>query len=602
MILGINSKCVNGYVILWPTEQKTLVCNGARTPMSKEKVAHSWIGLQTAVVLLAIVGVLAFRPVRAEQVPEEASDSTVEISLHEGRDDLDAPFLRKLIHVRVERMPLVDVAGLIAEQVGVPVVLDRRAIADSGLLPDEPITFSTEQPGTRKRVAELIAAKTPIEDWDANLVMRLDQVLDLLLRELDMTWVVKDGVLHLTTIEAARKQHIVRPYSLRPFRNQKIEDKSLGFALSLEPGTLFGRWGGCQLTTVGQILTIRESYSNQRNLRSLLEAIANPADKQSGSYDSEETAGRQQLDRIVDVDFLDTPLSEAVDILAYQSKGRLFLDKVAVEDSGGSAVQPITFSLNGKSLSQTLDLLLPDLKLAVTFNAGELFITTPGVAREMRTSRVYDLRSIAPTRELRDSLVQAIMELTSEQWEETDQGGSLAMLENGLLVAVTNLAAHDEIGRLVHLYVQNKVAAEPPSPEDDTTIETRFYYVPSDSASDLLTALPATLRSETWQVNRKSVENDNGSAQGTIHKVEAGQEIVTLQVPPARTNETSKKAEPTSESIRVPHANLVIRQSISIHRMIDRYLEQLGFGYRSRGRVFGDEPVGRSGMSGGGFF
>lgn len=571
--------------------------------MGKEKVMHNWISPQTTVVLLTIVGVLTCRPISAEPSLKEATDSSVTISLHEGHDDLDAPFLRKLIHVRVERMPLADFARLIAEQVGVPVVLDRRAIEDAGLLADEPMTFSTEQPGTRKRVAELVAAKTPIENWDANLVMRLDQVLDLILREWDMSWLVKDGVLHLTTIEAVRKQHvIIRPYSLRPFRNQKIEDESLNFALSQVPGTLFGRWGGCQLTTVGQILTIRESYPNQRKLRSLLNAIANPAEKQSGCYNSEQTTGRQQLDRIIDVDLLDTPLSEAVDILAYQSKGRLFLDSVAVEESGGSIAQPITFSLKGKSLRQTLDLLLSDLKLTVTSNAGELFITTPEVAWEMRTSRVYDLRSVATTKELRDSLVQAIMDLTSEQWEETDQGGSLWMLENGVLVVVTNLAAHDEIERLVHLYVQNKVVAEPPSPEDDTTIETRFYYVPSDSASDLLTALPATLHFETWQVNRKSVENAGDSVQGTIHKVESGQEIVTLQVPRTRPDEATEKAEPTSETIKVPHANLVIRQSITIHRQIDQYLEQLGLGNRSRGRVFPGRPADRSGMSGGGFF
>lgn len=143
---------------------------------------------------------------------------------------------------------------------------------------------------------------------------------------------------------------------------------------------------------------------------------------------------------------------------------------------------------------------------------------------------------------------------------------------------------------------------EPPSAEDNTTIETRFYFVPSNAASDLLTALPATLHPETWQVNRKSVENDSEPAQGTIHKVESGQEIVTLQVPQAWTGEAAKKGEPTSETIKVTNANLVIRQSVTIHRKIDRYLEQLGLGYRSRGRVFRDEPVGRRGMSGGGFF
>ena len=409
------------------------------------------------VTFMVIIGWLACTPVFADDVSEKSNDSSDEISLHEGDDDLDASFLRKRVHVRVERLPLVDFATQLSKQVGVPVLIDRRAIADEGLLVNEALTFSTEQPGLRQKVDELIAAGTPIEDWDHKMTMRLDQVLDLLLRELGMTWVVKGDMLHLTTIEAAQERHAInRSYSPSLFRNQKIEDESLGFALSLEPGTLFDRRSNSQLTTVGQILTIRESYPNQRKLRSLLKAIANPVEKQSGTYNSEQAAGRQQLEQIVDVDFLDTPLSEAIDILAYQSKGRLFLDKIAIEESGGSIAQPITFSLNGKSLRQTLDMLLPDLKLTVTFNAGELFITSATVAWRMRTSRVYDLRSIAPTQELRDAIVQAIIDLSSELWQGTDGGGHVKMLENGVFVAVTNFEAHDEIERLVHLYVQNK--------------------------------------------------------------------------------------------------------------------------------------------------
>lgn len=407
-------------------------------------------------VLFVTAGIVSISSATAQPLPKKTTDSPADISLHEGSDDLDAPFLRTPIHLRFEKLPLADFTSLISEQVGVPVVLDRQAIEHAGLLIGEPVTFSTEQPGTRKRVAELISAKTPVEDWDANLVMRLDQVLDMLLRELGMTWLVKDRVLYLTTAKAAHKKHVIdRSYNLTPFRNEKIENQSLRFALSLEPGIMFGRWS-CQLVTVGHVLTIRGSFPNQRKLQSLLQAIVNPAEKQSGNYNDEEASGLRQLGRIVEADFLDTPLNEAIDILAYQSKGRIFLDTIAVEESGSFINKPVTFSLKGNNtLQETLDLLLPDLNLTVTIRAGELFVTTPEIARKMRTSRVYDLRSVATTKELRDSLVQALMSLTSEQWEETDQGGSLWMLENGVLVAMTNLATHDEIAKLVDFYKQH---------------------------------------------------------------------------------------------------------------------------------------------------
>ncbi|MDA0806858.1 MAG: hypothetical protein O3B68_02600 [Planctomycetota bacterium] len=420
--------------------------------MKEEKMALRWIRLLMATVPLTMVGVFAVSSARAEQVPEKATDSPVAISLHQGHDDLDAPFLRKRVHIHIEKRMLADFAAQLSEQIAVPVLLDRKAIADAGLLVSEPLTFSTEQPGTQQRVAELNSARTPIEAWDANLVMRLDQVLDLTLRDFELTWFVKDGILHLTTIEATRWKHpILRSYTLTPFRNQGINDKTLMFALRLEPGILFGRWS-CDLVTVGHILTIRSSFPSHRKLQSLLQAIANPAHEQSGNYAAEEAACRQQLDRIVDADFLDTPLRDAIDGLAYQSKGRIFLDKVAVEESGGSIDKPVTFALKGKSLQETFDLFLAELKLTMTVKAGELFVTTPDVAREMRTSRVYDLRSVATTKELRDSLVQALMSLTSEQWEDTDKGGDMAMLDNGVLIAVTNLATHEEISKLVDFY------------------------------------------------------------------------------------------------------------------------------------------------------
>ncbi len=425
--------------------------------MNTEIVPRRGRGYQMlAAVLLATVGVFTFRSAHAEEIPQGATNSPVAISLHEGRDDLDAPFLRKLIHVRFERFPLIEAAAQLSEQVSVPVLVDQKAIKDAGMLINEPITFSTEQPGTRERVAELMAAKTPIEDWDANLVMRLDQVLDFILRQLDVTWFVEEGILHLTAQDHARMHHLIdRSYSLTPFRKQKIEDQSLRSALSREYWAAFGYGRGAELVTVGHILTLRESFQIQRRLKNLLQAIARPDDNQSGVYAEEEVACRQQLDRIVEADFLDTPLGQAIDILAYQSKGRIFLDEVVVEQSGGRIDQPITFSLEGESLHETLDIMLSDLKLVVTIKSGELFVTHPNVAREMRESRVHDLRAVATTKELRDSLVDAIMSLTSEQWENTDQGGELTMLENGVLIAMTNPAIHEEIAKLVDFYKQH---------------------------------------------------------------------------------------------------------------------------------------------------
>lgn len=57
------------------------------------------------------------------------------------------------------------------------------------------------------------------------------------------------------------------------------------------------------------------------------------------------------------------------------------------------------------------------------------------------------------------------MALTSGQWEDTDQGGSLIMLENGLLIAVSIDAVHDEIAELVDFYEHQLATPNLKSPQ-----------------------------------------------------------------------------------------------------------------------------------------
>lgn len=187
--------------------------------MKNSNIPIGWLQVSSShfVPLLVIIGWFACVPVSADDVSEKSNHSSDEISLHECDDDLDASFLRKRVHVRAERLPLVDFATQLSKQVEVPVLIDR-AVADAGMRLDEPVTFSTEQPGLRQKVDELIAARTPIEDWDHKMTMRLDQVLDHTLRDISMTWYVEEGFLHLTTWEHARAHYLIdRSYSLTPF-------------------------------------------------------------------------------------------------------------------------------------------------------------------------------------------------------------------------------------------------------------------------------------------------------------------------------------------------------------------------------------------------
>jgi hypothetical protein len=108
--------------------------------------------------------------------------SEIKISLDQGSADLDAPFLKKKIVVNFDELPLIDALESISVQAEVPVLLDKIAVEEFGLLVDEPITFSSAY--IESKGGE-VAANT----------MRVDQVLDLMLNDLRLTWYLEDGIL-----------------------------------------------------------------------------------------------------------------------------------------------------------------------------------------------------------------------------------------------------------------------------------------------------------------------------------------------------------------------------------------------------------------------
>lgn len=417
---------------------------------------------RTAAVTLWLVAVVGpIHSVFGEQPPAQSDDPPIVLSFDEGPDDLDAPFLKKKIAVDFHERPLVDAVKFIAESAGVPVRLDRIAIEEAGRLIDEPVTFSSIPAASRDRVLELLRTKTAYDEWDEDMLMRIDQILDLMLPRLKLHWFVEDGVLHVTSNLSSRRYLVNRFYDLKPFRKQGISDETLRAALKLEPAARFherlGRRG--ELVVVGHVLAVRESFRAQRKLRSFLMAIANPERRRIGPYFAEETVCRDTLIRLVNVEFVETPLDDAIDILAVQANARVILDAGSIEKAGVPLNKPITLSIKDRPLRQAFDWFLTDLELAVTIQAGELLVTSARAVTEARFLQRHDTRAIAPTKETQDSLVSAVKALTSESWADYDYDTALLLpmltLENGVLVAVTNRATHDEIAKLVEFYRQH---------------------------------------------------------------------------------------------------------------------------------------------------
>jgi hypothetical protein len=245
--------------------------------------------------------------------------------------------------------------------------------------------------------------------------------------------------------------------------------------------------------------------------------------------------------------------------------------------------------------------------LTTVIRAGELFITTIEVANERLHSVVYDARKIQDP----SQLLEAVPALTSGLWEEVDgSGGTMSLTENGLLVVRQTEETHREIASVLETFVAKGTNQTPHRVR--RTLETRLYRLPSETADDLLSALPSTTAPETWQGAGSKKTDDDSETLGTIRKVSVGQKVIELTRPKSATpaakktaTADAKKAEekpaptPPPETVVVSESVLIINQTAAVHNRIDDFLRSLGLDQSALGQKTAKLS---GGMSGGGFF
>lgn len=349
------------------------------------------------------------------------------IALDTDSSDFDEPFLKKKTNLNFADTPLYDALEYLCREQDFPFLLDAVAVEEAGLLVDEPVNFRVEG-------------------------IRVDQALDLMLRDFELTWYVEDGILHVTTIEVTNEKFLNRSYDLAPFRVAGIAPGTLLEIVMQASNALWEEVDGSggRVSIVGDVMTIRQPYQVHRGLPQLLGAIANPSAPSRGIYQAEKVACLRELEVATSVNFTDTPMSDVVEFLSRQHEMPIFLDVIAIEEAGLLVDEPVNLVMSGKSLATTLRLMLSEFELTTVIRSGELFITTIEIANECLHSVVYDVRKIQDP----SQLLEAVPALTSGLWSERDgSGGEMSLTENGLLVVRQTEEIHREIASVLKTFV-----------------------------------------------------------------------------------------------------------------------------------------------------
>jgi len=207
------------------------------------------VRLSMIVVLCAVTGMPA---ISGQSYGEEKEKLTAEERIEKT--------LEQKTSFEFDETSLQDVADFLAETHDIPIKLDGKALSDEGLDPESPITYSLKQ-------------------------VKLRSALNLMLRDLDLSYVVDNEVLEITTTAASKERLETKVYAVSELVGNcgdKLESliDIITACIAAESWTEAGGEGSIRPLVLNDqsVLVISQTYMVHRELDALLDklqAIAN---------------------------------------------------------------------------------------------------------------------------------------------------------------------------------------------------------------------------------------------------------------------------------------------------------------------------------------
>ncbi|MCA9177615.1 MAG: hypothetical protein KDB14_24180 [Planctomycetales bacterium] len=511
----------------------------------------------------------------AQDAPAHKNTRTVFRSTEPERSEkLEAALSRK-VSVEYVDVPLEVVVAEISKQVEAPMRLDRRALEESVIPLDSPVNFS-------------------LKDVTARSVLRH------MLQDLNLTYLVRDGVIEVTTPEACEDAMETAVYPVADLAKSdptKLNDYDNLTQLLLEmtdrdtwsdvggPGAIHGPYRGT--------LTISQSNRVHEQLEALIDAMRK-LDLQSTSVI---TAGeraieqdlRKRLLQVVSVEYVDLPLEDVVAELQKSVAAPILLDRRALEDAVINADKPITFTSEGLPLNLVLKSMLREHDLAHLVRDEVILITTREVAESLLETRLYPVHDLTkpspeiPPGELQEFYEEELANLTElistnvapDTWSEVGGPGSIVAYQQRLALAVSQTPeVHEQIEQVLAALRRAESSAYSSDADSASHQELKLVVYPVTSDPDkVIEAIRNYVSPDSWS---DAAENDDAAKHGDRPSIMA------------------IRTDPTPGAQVVAH-RILVRHRGSVHRQLRAFLQLLG-----NGAYFGGMGSGMGGMGGGG--
>ena len=198
------------------------------------------------------------------------------------------------------------------------------------------------------------------------------------------------------------------------------------------------------------------------------------------------------LESPTDIELVDTPLGDAVDYLANLHDVSIMVDGPALEAAGIRGDAAVTFAAKGIRLRSALRLMLDKLHLTYAIHNEVLLITTPAAAREMASTRVYDISKILALGDSAENLARTLTEILAADREPAFAvaGAPPVMTPDQVLAALRSRA--EQSARSITAYQQMLIV------RDTTTGH--------EQITDTLRALQASVIRQALELQRAQEE------------------------------------------------------------------------------------------------
>jgi len=328
--------------------------------------------------------------------------------------------LTRRVRIQFQQTPLRDAIDFLSTQAEGPILVDQRALRETGVAVDAPVTQADEG--------------------------ALHDVLARLLKPMGLEHIVHHDVVLITSKEAAESKYLTaRVYRLR--RRVDMDEVVTAITRTVAPDSWddVGGRASVQPLSIGGLLVAQSwaaHHQIEKSFGDLLQPLT-PPDVPGTTRLAKALAARHP------VELKDAPLENAADYFGELLGTRVRLDKTALDDEGISTDTPVTLPRAEVPVASALSLTLEQLGLAWAREKGDIVITTPAALDGKLKIVRYGVKGLSPRPDARDVTVAITSTVFPASWDHVGGTASVRTVAPGQVVIRHHDAAHRAIETLL---------------------------------------------------------------------------------------------------------------------------------------------------------